>query len=175
MEDSPGLRTTEVERPVLREDAERVGRELKAAFASGRRRVVVDVLDHGYGLERVSDHELAVREPAEAAGARIFIGDEPRPAGYPDDLPYVPGVVVFLVEHDGIATGTWWFPRDLERLVQDVSSQCTASGWRREEGPVAEGEVAGYLFRKGDRVRQVITGPGLVSFLQRPSGSPGNA
>jgi hypothetical protein len=60
-----------------------------------------------------------------------------RPASYPPELPYVPGLKVSLWQSpDGASASITWFNvADAESALTDLLAQCAASGWVQVAGP----------------------------------------
>jgi hypothetical protein len=108
----------------------------------------IDPADHTDRTVMIDDTEVRMRyapEPGvelhvqamdagEPVAGTEFVGYEAasaRPASYPPELPYLPGLTVSLWQSpDGAsASCTWFNVADAESALADLLAQCAASGW----------------------------------------------
>jgi hypothetical protein len=158
-------RDTMQERRIEPEDAAAFADQLRGAFESRDSSVSVALAGNPLALDRVSSTQFVVRHPGVPGHSRVFLGGETRPEGYPADLPYLPHEVVIL----GIDNAAvWWSRNDLVTLLAEVERQCAASGWSREpETPVPDPSVTRHTFGKGNAVRYVALGQGILRLAER--------
>ncbi len=72
----------------------------------------------------------AVRAPDQTRQTTYHAADE-RPASYPPDLPFLPGIkATVFVSPGGTATASWWNVADVEGAVVALRGQCAAGGWQ---------------------------------------------
>ncbi len=76
-------------------------------------------------------------EPVAGTESVTYEAGAERPASYPPELPYVPGLRVWLWQSpDGASASVTWFNvADAESALTDLLAQCAASGWVQVAGP----------------------------------------
>lgn len=157
------------ERKFLREDAQAIVDGVRGAFASADPLATVVMGDRPFVLEKVSESELVVREPAESRGSRVILAGSTRPAAYPRDVPYIADEVVMLGGHDPVQMVVWFTARDPLELLATIESECIAEDWQERENEfVSNADIVRRVYRKGSLRRYLITGPGLVTMAQQP-------
>ncbi|HYW14282.1 MAG TPA: hypothetical protein VE871_20110 [Longimicrobium sp.] len=84
-----------------------------------------------------------VEAPNETRSTVYHPTDE-RPASYPPEVPFLPGVAASVMGRDGSASVQWWGVPDVEDAVTALRAQCAADGW-------VEGAETGLDFLPGFR------------------------
>ncbi len=118
-------------------------------------------------MEKVSAEEFVLRQPTDAAGGRVILGGANRPGAYPEDIPYLADEVVMLSTRQSAMMALWWLQQEPMAALAELDRQSLAAGWAREGNALTPAtDVVRQMYRKGELVRHITTGPGLVSLRQ---------
>ncbi|HEX6037591.1 hypothetical protein [Longimicrobium sp.] len=101
--------------------------------------VVVDGADVRvqFNPEPGVDQRVHIAEGAEGMTMTTFEAAEDRPASYPADLPFLPGLKASVHaradEPDRNRAVMWWSLPDLDDALTRIRAQCDAAGWVEDE------------------------------------------
>lgn len=104
----------------------------------------------------------AVEAPDQTRNTIYHAADE-RPASYPPELPFLPGVaasvMLFPGGPDAGASATWFNVPDVEGALAGLRAQTAADGW-------VEGDETGYDFLPGFRMLSFERADGIGRMIQ---------
>lgn len=97
------------------------------------RSVVVDgaEVQVRYDPEPGVERRVHVAEGAEEMTMTSYEAVAERPASYPPELPFIPGLKVSLQG----AGATWWTVPDVDYALAELRAQSTAAGWTESAAP----------------------------------------
>jgi hypothetical protein len=122
-----------------------IPRALRDATMDPERRdqdIVVDGVDVRvrYDPEPGVDRRVHVAEGAEGMTMTSFGAAAERPASYPADLPYLPGLKASVNGRsdapDSTRGVTWWSVPDMDRALAELRAQSAAAGWTEEDAGI---------------------------------------
>jgi hypothetical protein len=159
------------ERPVRPEDAESFADQLRDAFGSAENQLTAVFAGNKLRLERVSTTEFHLWAPGAPIPARVVLSTDPEATEYPADVPHLPGEIVMLASAGAKLTATWWSRTDPGELLAEIDRQTVASGWDTQpEQSIAGTSNTRRTYRKHGVLRSVMSGQGIVSLNQQPTG-----
>jgi hypothetical protein len=159
------------ERPIRPEESAALADQLRQAFASDEQALTVNFADQALHLHRVSRSEFTMEHAGAPTAARVLLGSESILAGYPSDLPYLPGEIVMLSGAEPRISAVWWSRNDPEELLAQIDRQSLASGWTGGDRlPIPSSDATHCTYRKGNLMRYVLAGKGIVSVSHRSTG-----
>lgn len=98
-----------------------------------------------YDPEPGVEQRVHVAQGAKAMTTTNFAAAVERPASYPADLPYLPGLKASLngVDRpDATPAVTWWSVPDMDGALAELRAQSAAAGWT-EEDPIVPAPLPG--------------------------------
>lgn len=107
------------------------------------RTVVVDGTDVRlrFDPEPGVDIRIEAVEGADEMRHTVFHAADERPASYPPELPFLPGLGASVMSAGGADAGaqaTWWGVADVEGAVAELRAQSAASGWTEGDETVLD-------------------------------------
>lgn len=104
------------------------------------------------------DVRVQFPQAPEGMALTTYKAADERPASYPPELPFLPGVPASVTGRDGNASVQWWSVPDVEGALAELRAQCAADGW-------VEGAETGIEFLPGFRILNFERADGMTRVI----------
>jgi hypothetical protein len=98
-----------------------------------------------------------VEAPDETRSTIYHTTDE-RPASYPPEVPFLPGVAASVMGRDGSGVVQWWSVADVEGAIAELRAQCADDDW-------VEADETGMEFIPGIRILNFERADGMTRMI----------
>lgn len=150
----------------MRPELEQMRQALTAFAASADEKTSLELPQGGaMDVEKVSG---GVRMSGDGFSVRTIAPAAERPADYPEDLPFVAGVMVLVQHVPPKGRGLMWLQApDPAALLAEVERQLAETGWVRAGDVAVPIPGAGLrLFRKGELERSLLAAGPMTGLLE---------
>jgi hypothetical protein len=157
------------ERRITRESAEALVAQIRRALAADQEQATVELEGSKLVLEKSDDGGFTIGVPGYPLKARLVVPGREPPAGYPEDLPFIPDEMVMVTDGEEGTSLVWWTPASPAELQEELHRRSVADGWElASDSSVAALGVRHRNYTRDGWERFVFGNQGMVSLIQKP-------